>query len=431
MNIQDLYSIFLQKRLITTDSRNVPAGSIFFALRGDNFDGNKFAGAALDQGAAYCVIDDEQYREDERCLLVDDVLATLQALARHHRMQLTIPVLAITGTNGKTTTKELLNAVLSQQFKTLATRGNLNNHIGVPLTLLSVGPEIEFAIIEMGANHQGEIKFLCDIALPSHGLISNVGKAHLEGFGGFEGVKKTKAELYDFLKQQKGSIFINAANPHLLEMLGNYTDNVIPYGAEPPAVVRAQIIENDPFISIDWQHGGCNHRVKTRLTGTYNLENMLAAIAAGLQFGLKAEQINTGLASYVPGNNRSQIMRTDKNTVIGDYYNANPSSMAVALDNLNAVSAGRKIAILGDMFELGTESADEHAAIIKKTLQIPLDLCVFVGREFYALRALGGGLYYETTEEAYTALKEQKPEQAMILVKGSRSMKLEQLISLF
>ncbi len=431
MTIQELYKAYKDHPTISTDSRNVPAGSIFFALKGANFDGNKFAQGALDQGAAFCVIDNSEYKTDDRCILVNDCLETLQQLALYHRQQLKIPVLGITGTNGKTTTKELLNAVLSRKYKTLATKGNLNNHIGVPLTLLSITPDIELAIIEMGANHQGEIAFLCNIALPSYGLISNVGKAHLEGFGGFEGVKKTKGELYTFLKQHRGTIFINGANEHLKEMLGD-ADQVVWYGPHENTAVEAQIIENDPFLTIDWQHQGFSHRVKTQLTGSYNLENIMAAIATGLQFELDAEQINIGLSSYVPGNNRSQIIKTERNTLIGDYYNANPSSMFVALDNLNGISSETKVAILGDMFELGDESESEHRAVIDKALTTALQTRIFIGEAFFALKDhyANRAFFYKTTDDAIEHIPALNLKDAMILVKGSRGMRLEKLIDL-
>lgn len=428
MTIAELYSLYLDHPVISTDSRNIPQGSLFFALKGESFNGNLFAESALKKGAAYAIVDEKEYVVSDKCILVDDSLKALQQLARHHRLQLNIPFLAITGTNGKTTTKELIHAVLSQRFKTLATKGNLNNHIGVPLTILSISGGIELAIIEMGANHQGEIRELCEIALPTHGLISNVGKAHLEGFGSFEGVKKTKGEMYDFLKANKGTIFINGGNENLREMLGSGYGNTVTYGASPVSVVQGDIVENDPFISVSWNNQGNLYKVRTQLTGSYNLENILASITIGLHFGVDAMQINTGLAAYAPGNNRSQIIRTANNLLVCDYYNANPSSMSVAIDNLRAISSEKKVFIAGDMFELGETSAAEHLLVIEKATQGRFSQCIFIGEAFYSLLEQGKGLFFKTTVEALEYLKENQIKGATVLVKGSRSMKLEILI---
>ena len=430
MTIENLYNIYLQHSVVCTDTRKISAGCIFFALKGDNFNGNTFARKALEAGASYAVIDEPAYKEDGRYILVDDVLLTLQQLASYHRKQLSIPVIGITGTNGKTTSKELFNAVLSQKYKVYATQGNLNNHIGVPLTILSVGNDIELAIVEMGANHQREIAFLCEIARPNYGLITNVGKAHLEGFGGFEGVKKAKGELYDFLKANGGTVFLNADNPNLREMYGPLSSGkLIAYGASADSLVEGRIVENDPFLTIDWISGDGTHRVRTNLTGSYNLENVVAAVTAGVQFGLTAEEINRGISTYTPGNNRSQIIKTGSNTIIGDYYNANPSSMVVALDNLAAISAPKKALILGDMFELGAEASAEHQNIVKKALAVPAEERIFIGNEFYRMKD-DTARFYRTTAEACQGLKEQPLKDAVILVKGSRSMKLETLIDL-
>lgn len=431
MSIEELYNIYLRHGLISTDTRKILPGSLFFALKGSNFDGNEFAEKALDLGASLAVIDEASYRRDERFLLVPNVLESLQQLARYHRERLLIPVLGITGTNGKTTTKELLKSVLSQRFNTYATVGNLNNHIGVPLTLLSVGKDIEFAIIEMGANHKKEIEALCTIARPSHGLITNVGKAHLEGFGSFEGVKEAKGELYAFLKSHGGTTFINGNNPHLLEMYGNREEgNVIYYGNVAGSTVEGRIVENDPFLTVEWTSGKEHHHVKTNLTGSYNLENILAAIAVGLDFGLTAKEINAGIAAYMPGNNRSQIVKTESNTIICDYYNANPSSMAVALDNLESISFPGKALILGDMFELGDDAEQEHRKIIERVAQMHLKTAVFIGKEFYRERKNKYGRFYETTEEALEGLKDTPIVNSVVLVKGSRGMQLERLIRL-
>lgn len=435
MTIEQLYAIFSERPVVCTDTRKVTPGCLFFALKGESFDGNSFAAAALENGASFAVIDNEAYRKDERYILVTDVLDTLQRLASYHRDQLAIPVIGVTGTNGKTTTKELLKSVLSQKFTAYATVGNLNNHIGVPLTLLAIGKDTGLAIVEMGANHQKEIELLCSIAKPSHGLITNVGKAHLEGFGSFEGVKKAKGELYDFLKASGGTVFINRNNPHLMQMLGEPgSANVIYYGSGTDSFAEGRIVENDPFLTIDWLHKGEVHRVKTNLTGTYNLENITAAIAAGLHFGLTPEEINNGLTLYVPGNNRSQIIKTGRNTLICDYYNANPSSMDVALNNLAAISAERKALILGDMFELGDEAAEEHKNILEKAMAIEAGERIFIGKEFYGLRDNAdvnvNARFYQTTKEAFDGIRDKPVSDAVVLLKGSRSMKLESLVEL-
>lgn len=431
MSLEVLYSIYTKHPVICTDTRKITPGCIFFALKGDTFDGNTFARQALLEGASYVVVDNPSVKEDDRYFLTNDVLTTLQELAAYHRSQLSIPVIGITGTNGKTTTKELLNSVLSQHYKTLATAGNLNNHIGVPLTLLSIGQDIELAIIEMGANHQKEIEALCNIARPTHGLITNVGKAHLEGFGGFEGVKKAKGELYDFLKATGGTIFINGENGNLLEMLGEKgAGNPVFYGSGEGAIVSGSIVENDPLLTVEWLSAGNSNRVKTHLTGTYNLENILAAITAGIHFGLSDDEINTGIRNYVPGNNRSQVIKTTANTLICDYYNANPSSMTVALHNLSAISASKKAVILGDMFELGVDAAEEHRKVADTAAQMDLSERIFIGDEFYRLKANCPGRFYRTTGEAYDALKKAPLEGYVVLVKGSRGMKLEQIVEL-
>ncbi|WP_423148686.1 UDP-N-acetylmuramoyl-tripeptide--D-alanyl-D-alanine ligase [Rubrolithibacter danxiaensis] len=428
MQIEELYALFVKHPVVCTDTRKISKDCIFFALKGENFNGNSFASAALESGASYVVIDEEEYRKDERCILVDDVLTSLQQLATFHRQKLNIPVIGITGTNGKTTTKELIKAVLSEKFKTYATLGNLNNHIGVPLTLLSVREDTEIAIIEMGANHQKEIAFLCSIAKPTAGLITNVGKAHLEGFGGFEGVKKGKGELYDFMKVSGGKTFINRDNDFLVAMSEERgLTEPIYYGTKAECFVYGYLVENNPYLVVDWFAEGNKHCVKSNLTGIYNLENILAAAAIGLYYGLNAEQINRGIGGYVPSNNRSQITKTEINTLICDYYNANPSSMMVALDNFNAIDADQKVIILADMFELGNESAAEHRAILEKALKITADKKIFIGKEFCKLRD-DKSYFFESTEEAFTYLKDHPVKDATVLIKGSRGMKLEKLV---
>lgn len=432
---EQLYQHYLQHPVITTDTRNISAGSIFFALKGDKFDANTFAQQALEAGAAYAVIDNPQYQFNDQCLLVDDVLTALQDLARYHRRQLTIPVIGLTGTNGKTTTKELINAVLSQHYTTLATQGNLNNHIGVPLTVLSINASHQIAVIEMGANHQKEIELLCTIAQPTHGLITNVGKAHLEGFGGVEGVKIAKGELYDYLSQKDGGItFINSNSLTLMQMQAarKFTIPPVFYGDAIDDLVSGEITENAPLLSLSWTNNssGESYEVKTQLTGAYNLDNILAAICIGVYLKLPAAEINTGIEGYQPKNNRSQIVQTATNTLICDYYNANPSSMVVAIENIGKISAQRKVLILGDMFELGAEAAAEHLAVIEKALDTAVDERIFIGKEFKKAQQ-PGAVFYETAEDAIAGLKANPIKNSTILIKGSRGMALERLVPLF
>jgi|EP01037_Dinobryon_pediforme_P010570 UDP-N-acetylmuramoyl-tripeptide--D-alanyl-D-alanine ligase len=439
---EELYNVFLQHPLISTDTRKIAAGSLFFALKGEKFDANAFAGQAIAAGAAYAIIDNPDVKLNDRFLLVPDVLTALQDLARYHRNQLTIPVIGLTGSNGKTTTKELINSVLSQHFNTQATQGNLNNHIGVPLTLLTVNSSHQVAIIEMGANHQKEIEMLCNIAQPTHGLITNVGKAHLEGFGGVEGVKKGKGELYDYLAASPGGVaFINSDNPVLAEMkAARSLNNVVYYGSGAGHnLVTGRIIDNSPLLTIEWTatSSGRTYPVKTQLTGAYNLDNILTAICFGVYFNLSDEEINRGVETYQPKNNRSQIVTTESNTLICDYYNANPSSMFVAIGNIGKLTASKKVLILGDMFEMGTEAAAEHQAVVNKAMETPVDERIFIGNEFYncSLRENYSGtnapLFYKTAEEAIAGLTDDPIKNATILIKGSRGMALERLVALF
>lgn len=436
MITQQLYQIFLQHPQVCTDTRNIIPNSIFFALKGANFNANTFAQKALEMGAAFAVIDEAAYKLSDRFILVDDVLTALQNLARHHRKQLNIPVIGLTGSNGKTTTKELINSVLSQQFKTYATKGNLNNHIGVPLTLLSISAETEMAIIEMGANHQQEIAFLCSIAQPTHGLITNIGRAHLEGFGGPEGVRKGKGELFDFLEQSGGTVFVNHDDLILEEMaFHRHFQKTVYYGKEIHCLVSGEILENVPLLKISWWQNTegqstQKHELQTNLTGSYNLDNLLAAVSIGRFFGLAAEEINDGIAGYQPENSRSQIVQTKTNTLICDYYNANPSSMEVAIKNLEAIAADKKVLILGDMFELGEHSSAEHEFIIKKANEIEAEQRIFIGKGFYEHHASFTGTFFETTDAAFSAIKSVPITAATILIKGSRGMHLENLLEL-
>ena len=429
MSIQELYKLYLQHPVIGTDTRKIVSGCLFFALKGDNFDANNFAEQALKDGASYAIVDHPEVVKNNRFILVNNVLETLQQLATYHRQQLNIPVIGLTGTNGKTTTKELIKAVLSQKFNTHSTLGNLNNHIGVPLTLLAIEPDVEVAIIEMGANHQQEIALLSEIAKPDYGLITNVGKAHLEGFGGFEGVKKGKGELYIFLEKTNGTVFINNDNQHLKEMANNHTfKEVIYYGMSDGGLISGKLLANDPYLEVEWTDHSGNYYVKTNLTGIYNFENILAAIAIGLKFGLSAAEINTGISTYNPKNNRSQIIKTNTNTVIGDFYNANPSSMLVAIENIARLEADAKTLILGDMFELGEESPLEHKLIIEKALSFHFDQVIFIGEEFYKFYKEHEAQFFKTTAEFNSVLKAQPIQDHLILLKGSRGMKLETLL---
>jgi UDP-N-acetylmuramoyl-tripeptide--D-alanyl-D-alanine ligase len=449
---EQLYQLYQQHPVITTDTRKIAHGSIFFALKGAQFDANTFAKQAIEAGVAYAVVDNPEYKYNDQCLLVADVLTTLQDLARYHRKQLTIPVIGLTGTNGKTTTKELINAVLWQHFNTLATQGNLNNHIGVPLTILSINASHQMAVIEMGANHIKEIELLCSIAQPTHGLITNVGKAHLEGFGSIEGVKIAKGELYDWLatapQPPKGGVFetlgggvafINSNNSVLMEMaaLRKFAIPPVFYGDAIDDLVSGEITENAPLLSLEWTNNssGESYAVKTQLTGAYNLDNILAAICMGVYFKMPVKEINAGIEGYQPKNNRSQIVQTATNTLICDYYNANPSSMMVAIENIGKITASRKVLILGDMFEMGAEAAAEHKAVIEKALATKVDERIFIGKEFqHAFSTMDhrpSTMVYLTAEDAIAGLKANPIKKSTILIKGSRGMALERLVELF
>ena len=356
MSIIDLYDLFIHNPQITTDSRNCPKGSIFFALKGDKFDGNQYAGKALASGCVYAVIDNPDYYIGERTILVDNVLKTLQQLAHHHRKVLGLPIIGITGTNGKTTTKELLAAVLSTKFNLLYTEGNFNNHIGVPLTLLRLTHDHEMAVIEMGASHPGD---------PNYGIITNVGRAHLEGFGSFEGVIRTKGELYDYIRRSKGKIFIKKENEYLQSIAKGIEQ--ITYGNGDDAFASGQVVSCDPFLVFNWKQQGKLHTVETHMIGSYNLDNVLAAVAVGRFFKIPAERISRAIAAYEPTNNRSQFKKTDNNELIIDAYNANPSSMKVALDNFITMPVQPKAIILGDMRELGPTSDELHAEVVEQS----------------------------------------------------------------
>ena len=423
MSIIDLYDLFIHNPQITTDSRNCPKGSIFFALKGDKFDGNQYAGKALASGCVYAVIDNPDYYIGERTILVDNVLKTLQQLAHHHRKVLGLPIIGITGTNGKTTTKELLAAVLSTKFNLLYTEGNFNNHIGVPLTLLRLTHDHEMAVIEMGASHPGDIKELVDIVHPNYGIITNVGRAHLEGFGSFEGVIRTKGELYDYIRRSKGKIFIKKENEYLQSIAKGIEQ--ITYGNGDDAFASGQVVSCDPFLVFNWKQQGKLHTVETHMIGSYNLDNVLAAVAVGRFFKIPAERISRAIAAYEPTNNRSQFKKTDNNELIIDAYNANPSSMKVALDNFITMPVQPKAIILGDMRELGPTSDELHAEVVEQIKKGQFDRGFLCGEHFSKVGKEFSP--FATTEAMVEELRKQPLKGYHILIKGSHSMGLEKL----
>ena len=456
--IEKLYKTYLASRRVTTDSRAITPGCIFFAFKGTTLDGNAFAPQALEQGAALCVISDPQYKVDDRCIVVPDVLATLQELAREHRRHLTIPVIGITGTNGKTTTKELVHAVLAKRYKTSATAGNFNNHLGVPLTLLAIPADAQIAIVEMGANHPGEIAQLCGIANPNYGLITNVGRAHLEGFGSFEGVIKTKTELYRHLAVKEGTIFVNADNSILMEQAASlatqpkqyttpvitdlhaYTEthtcprayglyekmlSMVTYGNDAAAMTRGTYVGSDPYLHFYFEVGDNVYNVRTHLLGAYNFDNCMAAVAVGLHFGVEPFDIKEAIEQYTPTNQRSQWKETARNKLYLDCYNANPSSMAAAISSfaeMNATSA--KVAIIGAMRELGDASEEEHSKLVKELSDCHLEQCILIGHEFDGITLPTNMTLLHSTEEAADLLRDKKLQGKTILVKGSNSNRL-------
>lgn len=427
MSIQQLYDLYLQYPSVQTDSRKIKQGDIFFALKGDNFNGNAFAATALEQGAAYAVIDEAAYATDDRCLLVTDVLTTLQQLAHHHRLQLDIPVIGVTGSNGKTTTKELLIAVLSAKYKTYATEGNLNNHIGVPLTLLKIKPDAEMAIIEMGANHIGEIASYCRIANPDYGLITNCGKAHLEGFGSIEGVRKAKGELYDHLRQFEGTVFRNADLDYLYTMAHDIAQQVT-YGTANAQII-GRATGDGPLLQTVILSSGLEVQIQTQLVGNYNLPNVLAAVAVGHYFHIDIDTIKKALEQYQPSNSRSQWLEKGDNKIILDAYNANPSSMKLAVENLAAIPATDKWLLLGAMKEMGAESAAEHQALVTLVEQHGFKNVILTGPEF--AETSHPYLWFADSAGARDYLKQHPVHHATVLIKGSRGSRMEVVLEAF
>lgn len=439
MDIQQIYRLYQQHPCITTDSRDCPQDSIFLALKGESFNGNQFALQALEKGCSYAIVD-EEIDNDPRIIKVDDCLQTFKDLAREHRRQFDIPIIGITGTNGKTTTKELVAAVLSQKFNVLYTQGNFNNDVGVPKTLFRLTKDHEIAVIEMGASHPGDIKTLAETAEPTCGLITNVGKAHLQGFGSFEGVIKTKCELYDFLRtRENGLIFLNADNDHLVDQIGEEENLWIsPYSTDPEkqyTCISGEIIACDPFLKFRWreplmtleEEGRSTkwHKVQTQLIGSYNIDNLLAAIAVGINFGVDRKKICAALEEYTPSNNRSQMTITAKNHLIVDAYNANPTSMQAALENFSLMQAEKKMAILGQMGELGADSDEEHRRLVGYLETAGYDEVWLVGDNFSDIPC--PFRKFHDVEEVKAAIQERCPESFYILIKGSNSNKLFQL----
>ena len=428
MEISELYTLFLASEGVNTDTRTLKPGQIFFALKGENFDGNAYAVLALHSGAAYAVVDEETPGDDPRLLRFPETLRALKELAAFHRLQLDIPVIGLTGTNGKTTTKELIREVLATHFTVAATKGNLNNDIGVPLTVLSIRPEADIAVVEMGANHPDDISALTWVSQPAYGLITNVGKAHLLGFGSFEGVKRAKGQLYDWLSEHDGQAFVNVDDDNLYEMATSRPLSIIPYGvAGEDAEILPTSAEN-PFLRMSI--GG--ETLETKLVGAYNAANVMAALAVGRQFGVPLQDGLAAIAAYTPSNNRSQMTRTERNVVIEDAYNANPSSMTAALDNFALLQAKDKVALLGDMRELGEDSVKEHVKILRKLDDCGLSHACLVGEEFRkALEEAGTPDYvkwFATSDDLAAALAERPLSGATVLVKGSNSIRMGKVL---
>ena len=427
-SIEALYSIYTKNPSVVTDTRKLKLGDLYFALKGPNFNGNVFALQALEQGATYAIVDEEIPNSSafqERILFVDDVLTTLQALAKYHRQQFNIPFIAITGSNGKTTTKELVYAVLASHFKTYTTQGNLNNHIGVPLTLLSIPKDAEMAVIEMGANHLHEIESYCSYTLPTHGMITNCGKAHLEGFGSEAGVKKGKGELFDFLSAHIGTAFVMEDYDYL-QTMSNKIPNIIGYG-QHNGQIQGAAIDHNGMLTVKINKGINIDQIQTNLVGNYNLPNVLAAVAIGQEFKVPNDKIKSAIENYIPTNSRSQLLTWNNNEVILDAYNANPSSMKLAVENFAKINKENKIVCLGGMRELGADTLMEHQLLIDQLNQTNWENVLLVGSEFKP--CVHNYLYFDTVQEAKTWLHAQALKGYTLLIKGSRGIQMEQLIA--
>lgn len=426
MELNQIHKLFLACSAVSTDTRNISQNAFFFALKGPNFNANTFAAQALESGARYAVIDEVVQPINDSFILVENVLKTLQDLARFHRDYLGLPVVALTGSNGKTTTKELINAALKQRFKTIATIGNLNNHIGVPLTLLSMNADTEVGVVEMGANHANEIALLCSIAKPNVGYITNFGKAHLEGFGSEQGVVVAKSELYDYLKANKGLIIMNSDDAKQEKQVGQYS-NTFSFSEYKQASINISLLDSQPFLNVSL----VDIVIKTHLVGVYNFHNIAAALAVGSFFNLTPQQLKSGIEAYVPANNRSQIIQQNSNQILLDAYNANPSSMEVALENFKGTQNSNKLAILGDMFELGANSAKEHLEIVNQAILTKGCVFYFIGSLFFEQKiAHSTFLFFETFKELQSHLEEITISNTSILIKGSRGMALERVLEL-
>ncbi|WP_046745188.1 UDP-N-acetylmuramoyl-tripeptide--D-alanyl-D-alanine ligase [Kordia zhangzhouensis] len=421
--IEELYRIYKKHSSVSTDSRNITKDCIFFALKGEHFNGNIYAKEALQKGAAYAVIDESEFNLPKGTILVENVLETLQKLANYHRKQLKVPIISLTGSNGKTTTKELINAVLSKKFKTTATKGNLNNHIGVPLTLLSMNEDTEIGIVEMGANHQKEIEFLSNIAEPDYGYITNFGKAHLEGFGGVEGVIKGKSELYDYLKANDKFIFVNANDQKQIERTKQA--NKYTFGDTDNTNITIEFQSANPMVHLKVGQT----EIKSHLIGAYNFSNIAAAVAIGTYFNVDRNSIKEAIESYIPSNNRSQIIKKNTNKIILDAYNANPTSMKAALDNFSSLSDIKKIAFLGDMFELGESAKEEHQSISDYAATLTIDTIYLIGENFSKTTNKDKNII---THSSFNSLKDNFPSitDSTLLIKGSRGMALERILEL-
>lgn len=434
MMVSNIYKRFLECTSLSTDSRNIDSGCMYVALKGENFDGNEFALDSLNKGAKYAIVDDENVASDGRFILVKNSLAALQELALYHRSQFDMPIIGITGSNGKTTTKELMYAVLKEKYNVLATEGNYNNHIGVPLTLFKLDSTHEIAIIEMGASKQGDIKELCDIVNPNYGLITNIGKAHLETMGGLQGVLKTKTELFDHIRMNRGNLLVHSCDSLLMENAGN--EEAFYYGALPTDDVQGRIVRDGDFVSIQWSRKNSKTSIddapiiKTNLTGTYNLPNIMAAVATGIAFGLTDKQIAAGLSEYEPSNNRSEVKKKGSNTFILDAYNANPSSMDVAITNLISADATKKSVILGEMLELGETSYAEHQSLCKRLERLHLNKTCLVGKEFLACSGSFEFNFFVDVQSLNKWLESNPFKNETVLIKGSRGNRLEKAAEL-